>query len=184
MRGLLSGTVEVRSLRDLDLYLETPSSANRYGLGLVAESNGEIVGAACGAGIALSLPGLPVSEEEVKRRIGLIDFLTVRLDHRRQGLGRRLHHTLLDGFRASGHRLALGKMAAGRRDLVPMYTHWGWSIGARGAGVTIEFESEPLALAEDPELRVAWKALMPDVRYRSFGGLGVPVVTGVFFARP
>ncbi|GAA2640955.1 GNAT family N-acetyltransferase [Streptomyces vastus] len=184
MRDLLVGTVEVRDLRHLDLYLEAPSPANRYGIGLAAEEDGEVVGAACGAGIALGLAGMPISEEEVQHRIGLVDFLTVHVEHRRQGLGARLHDALLNGLRDSGHRLVLGKMAADRRDLVPVYTHWGWSVGARGAGVVVDFLGDPIALAEEPTLRVAWKSLTPGVHLAPLGRLGVPAVTGVFYKRP
>ncbi|MFD3883142.1 hypothetical protein [Streptomyces microflavus] len=69
-------------------------------------------------------------------------------------------------------------LAAGRRDLFPVYTAWGWTVGLRGAGLPVQIGSNPLVLGDEPALRTAWKALTPGVRATSLPGIRVPVVTG------
>ncbi|MFF2438777.1 GNAT family N-acetyltransferase [Streptomyces sp. NPDC058107] len=113
---LLEDVVTQDTPEPLNLYLSTPSAANRFGLGLVAEVDGEVVGVVAGAGIRVIVPGLKVSEEEIARRIGLLDVLAVRPDHRRKGVGTLLCNSLLDHFRTVGHRLVVAKLAAGRHD--------------------------------------------------------------------
>ncbi|SEB60542.1 Acetyltransferase (GNAT) family protein [Streptomyces sp. PAN_FS17] len=154
--------------------------ANRFGTGLVAEADGQILGVIAGAGIGLSLPGLEVTEEEITRRIALLDVLAVHPDHRRQGIGALLRNALLDHFRRAGHRLVLAKLAAGRRDLVPVYSGWGWTVGNPGAGVAVELGPDPVVLAEDPTTRVAWIALAPGVSLNSSVVPGALVVSGAF----
>ncbi|MGW6099797.1 GNAT family N-acetyltransferase [Streptomyces sp. NPDC055157] len=164
----------------LNLYLSTPSAANRFGLGLVAEVDGEVVGVVAGAGIRVIMPSLKVSEEDITRRIGLLDVLAVHPDHRHQGVGTLLCNSLLDHFRAVGHRLVVAKLAAGRHDLVPIYSGWGWSVGNPGAGVAVEIDPRPVVIAEDPAARTAWTALASGVRPIASGIPGVSIVTGIF----
>jgi GNAT superfamily N-acetyltransferase len=178
---LLQGTIEQEDPEALSLYLSKPSVANRFGTGLVAELDGKVVGVAAGAGIRLTLSGLEVSEGEIARRIGILDVLAVDPDHRRQGIGRLLVDALLTQFQDRGHRLMLAKLAAGKHDLVPLYSSWGWSVGEAGAGLAVEIGPHYLAIAEDPAVRTAWVALTAKVRPIP-GGLpwAPPVVSGMF----
>lgn len=60
-------------------------------------------------------------EEEITRRIGILDVLAVDPDHRRQGIGSLLCDTLVSAFQDGGHTLMLAQLAAGKHDLVPLY---------------------------------------------------------------
>ncbi|MER6616321.1 GNAT family N-acetyltransferase [Streptomyces xantholiticus] len=177
---LLHGVVEQNDPKALDLYLSEPSPANRFGLGLVAEVDEEVVGVVAGAGIRVLLPGLRVSGDEITRRIGLLDVVAVHPDHRRKGIGTLLCDSLLDGFRRAGHRLVVTKLAAGRHDLVPIYSAWGWRVGEPGAGVAVEIGPHQVVIAEDLSARTAWTALTTKVRPIPSGLPGVSVVTGMF----
>jgi GNAT superfamily N-acetyltransferase len=177
---LLQGVVEQDDPAALDLYLSAPSAANRFGVGLVAEVDGEVVGVVAGAGIRVLLPGLQVSGEEIARRIGLLDVLAVHPDHRQRGMGGLLCNSLLDRFRDMGHRLVVTKLAAGRHDLVPIYSGWGWSVGDPGAGVAVEIGPHHVVIAEDPAARTAWTALATGVRPIPSELPGVSIVAGAF----
>ncbi|MQY40252.1 hypothetical protein SRB17_82830 [Streptomyces sp. RB17] len=177
---LLEGVIEPSDPGQLDPYLSAPSAANRFGSGLVAEDHGKVVGVVAGAGIKLTVAGLEVSEEEITQRIGLLDVLAVHPGHRRTGVGSLLRDHLLDRLRDVGHCLVMANLAVGRRDLVPIYAAWGWTVGNPGAGIAIQIGSEPLALAEDPGTRVAWTALAPEVRLDSTLLPGASIVAGVF----
>lgn len=118
---MLRGVAEHRDPEKLELYLAETSPANRFGVGLVAEVDGKAVGFVAGAGIAVALSGLDVSEEDITRRIGLLDILAVHPDYQRRGIGALLCTTLLDRFRDTGQRLVVAKLANGRRDLIPIY---------------------------------------------------------------
>ncbi|MFD4481596.1 GNAT family N-acetyltransferase [Streptomyces sp. NPDC058471] len=165
---------------ELALYLSAPSSANRFAAGLVSQGNGQVLGVAAGAGISLALPGLQVSEEEITRRIALLDVIAVHEDHRRRGIGALLRDALLGHFREVGHRLVMAKLAAGRRDLVPIYSAWGWNVGHPHAGVGVALGPDPVVLAEEPATRVAWTAIDPQVHQDLTLVPGTPVVAGVF----
>ncbi|MGP4004445.1 GNAT family N-acetyltransferase [Streptomyces sp. 8N706] len=177
---LLQGVIEQDNPETLDLYLSEPSPVNRFGVGLVAEADEEVVGVVAGAGIGVLLPGLQVSEQEIARRIGLLDVLAVHPDHRRRGMGALLCNSLLNRFRDGGHRLVVAKLATGRRDLIPIYSGWGWNVGNPGAGVAVEIGPHQVVIAEDPAARTAWTALAPQVRPIPSGVPGVSVVTGMF----
>ncbi|MGW6318957.1 GNAT family N-acetyltransferase [Streptomyces sp. NPDC055099] len=177
---LLQDAVEPQDPDVLSLYLSDPSPSNRFGAGLVAEVEGEVVGVVAGAGIRLPLAGLQVSPEEIARRIGLLDVLAVDRGHRRQGIGALLCDSLVTQFQDGGHRLMVAKLATGRHDLVPLYTSWGWKIGKPGAGVAVEIGPHHLAIAEDPSTRTAWAALAPQVRPIPSGAPGISVLTGMF----
>ncbi|KDN74807.1 hypothetical protein DF19_27355 [Streptomyces olindensis] len=177
---LLNGVVQQDDPHKLDLYLSEPSPGNRFGTGLVAEADGQVIGFAAGAGIGLSLPGLQVSGEEIARRIALLDVIAVHPDHRRKGVGTALRDALLDHFREAGHRLVMAKLAAGRTDLVPIYSGWGWTVGNPGAGLPVALGPDPVVLAEEPTIRVAWTALAPQVRVDPSVVPGALVVAGAF----
>ncbi|MFF4675064.1 GNAT family N-acetyltransferase [Streptomyces sp. NPDC001279] len=177
---LLQEVVQQRDPEALSLYLSDPSPANRFGTGLVAEDGGRIVGVVAGAGIRLDMPGLQVSEDEIARRIALLDVLAVEPGHRRQGIGALLHDSLLTYFQDLRHRLVLTKLAAGRSDLVPRYSRWRWNVGNVGAGVAVAIGPDHLVLAEDPAVRTAWFPLTPQVRSTLSGFPGISVVTGAF----
>lgn len=87
---------------------------DRFAIFLVAESGGGVIGGAAGA--SLDLPGLQVSEQEITRRIGLLDILAVRPAHRRKGLGALLASIVLDQFRDAGCRTMV-YLAPRRHDL-------------------------------------------------------------------
>ncbi|MFG3276011.1 GNAT family N-acetyltransferase [Streptomyces luteogriseus] len=177
---LLDGVVEQDDPHELDLYLSNASPGNRFGTGLVAEADGQVIGFAAGAGIGLSLPGLQVSEEEIARRIALLDVIAVHPEHRRRGIGTVLRDAVLDHFRAAGHRLVMAKLAAGRPDLDPIYSRWGWTVGHTGAGLAVALGPDPVVLAEEPTTRVAWTALAPQVRVDPSMVPGALVVVGAF----
>ncbi|MGW1154841.1 GNAT family N-acetyltransferase [Streptomyces rubiginosohelvolus] len=164
--------------QNLDLHFAKLSTDNQFATCLVAERQGAVVGVAGGAGLNLTLEELGVTKVEIARRIRLLDFLAVRPTDRGAGLGTLLTTTLLDRFRSNGARLVVAHLAAGRHDLVPVYTAWGWTIGPRGAGLPIQIGSDPLVIGDAPTLRGAWKALAPGVRATSLPGIRVPVVTG------
>lgn len=177
---LLQDVIEPQSTQKLDWYLEEASADNRFAVALVAEIAGAVVGVAAGAEISLGLPGLQVSEEEIARRICLLDVLAIHPEHRRRGLGGLLVRTLLDQFREAGSRVVMTKLAAGRHDLVPVYTRWGWSVGLPGAGLPVAVGPDPLVIGEDPAVRTAWKPLVSGVRLSPFEDLPVQVVIGIF----
>ncbi|MET8661645.1 GNAT family N-acetyltransferase [Streptomyces griseus] len=177
-RVLLEDIAENAHLLDLDLHLAEPSTDNQFATCLIAEHRGEIVGVAGGAGLGLDLAELEVSDMEIARRIRLLDFLAVRPADRGAGLGTLLTTTLLDQFRSDGARLTVANLAAGRHELIPVYTAWGWTIGPRGAGLPIQIGPDPLVIGDSPALRGAWKALVPGVRATLLPGISVPVVTG------
>ncbi|MFI0990596.1 GNAT family N-acetyltransferase [Streptomyces exfoliatus] len=177
---LLQDAVEQQDPESLSLYLSEPSPANRFGVGLVAEVDGEVVGVVAGAGIRLPLSGLAVSGEEIARRIGLLDVLAVDPGHRRQGIGALLCDSLATLLQDGGHRLMVTKLAAGRHDLVPLYTSWGWKVGNPGEGVAVEIGPHHVVIAEDPSARTAWAALTPQVRPVPSRLPGVSILTGMF----
>ncbi|MGQ4389068.1 GNAT family N-acetyltransferase [Streptomyces sp. SAS_270] len=177
---LLHGVIAQDDPEELGLYRLAPSPASRFAAGLVAQANGQVVGVAAGAGISLALPGLQVSDEEITRRIALLDVIAVHPDHRRRGIGPLLRDALLDHFRAVGHRLVMAKLAAGRRDLVPIYSAWGWKVGHPNEGVAVALGPDPVVLAEEPATRVAWTGIDPHVRQDLFLVPGTLVVAGVF----
>lgn len=177
---MLRGVAEHRDPEKLELYLAETSPANRFGVGLVAEVDGKAVGFVAGAGIAVALSGLDVSEEDITRRIGLLDILAVHPDYQRRGIGALLCTTLLDRFRDTGQRLVVAKLANGRRDLIPIYAGWGWSVGGNGSGLAVELGSHPIVIAEHPAERIAWKALSSRVRPGSSGVQGEVAVSGMF----
>jgi hypothetical protein len=74
----------------------------------------------------------------------------------------------------------MAKLAAGRRDLVPIYSAWGWNVGHPNAGVAVALGPDPVVLAEEPATRVAWTTLDPRVHQSRSLVPGTPVVAGVF----
>ncbi|WP_307680656.1 hypothetical protein [Streptomyces sp. V4I2] len=74
----------------------------------------------------------------------------------------------------------MAKLAAGRRELVPLYSGWGWNVGHPNAGVAVALGPDPVVLAEELATRVAWTALDPQVHQELSIVPGTPVVTGVF----
>ncbi|MFJ3601118.1 GNAT family N-acetyltransferase [Streptomyces sp. NPDC090126] len=177
LRVLLADVAENAELQDLGIYFAEPST-DSFAECLVAERRGEVVGAVGGVGLNLALAGLAVPDVEIARRIRLLDFLAVRPADRGAGMGTLLTTTLIDQFRGDGSRLMVAQLAAGRHDLVSVYTAWGWTVGPRGAGLPIQIGPDPLVIGDAPSLRGAWKALVPGVRATSLPGIGVPVVTG------
>ncbi|MFJ1958730.1 GNAT family N-acetyltransferase [Streptomyces microflavus] len=177
VRVLLEDVADNADSMALDIYFGD-ASGNRFATCLVVERHGEVVGVVGGVGLSLTLAGLGVSEMEIARRIRLLDFLAVRPADRGAGLGTLLTTSLLDQFRGEGARLAVTYLAAGRHDLVPVYTGWGWTVGLRGAGLPVRIGSDPLVIGDEPALRTAWKALTPGVRASTLPGIRVPVVTG------
>ncbi|MGW7587673.1 GNAT family N-acetyltransferase [Streptomyces rubiginosohelvolus] len=177
VRILLEDVADNAESQDLNIYFDEAAD-NRFAACLVADRQGEVIGVAGGAGVKLALPGLSVSETEIARRIRLLDFLAVQPADRGTGLGTRLTTTLLDQFRNDGARMTVTYLAAGRHELVRVYTAWGWTIGQRGAGLPVQIGSDPLGVGENPALRTAWQALAPRVRATSLPGIRVPVVTG------
>lgn len=177
---LLAEAIEQTEPEALSLYLTEPSATNRFGIGLVAEVDGKVVGIAVGAGIVLGLPELEVPEEEVTRRIGILDVLAVDPGHRRQGIGALLVDTLVATFQDGGHTLMLAQLAAGKHDLVPLYEGWGWTVGAVGAGLAIEIGIDQLVIAEDPDTRTAWAPLTARVHTVPGPMPWIPVVSGMF----
>lgn len=176
---LLQGVVE--NSKGLETYLpDGPLRENQFCVGLVAEQEGKVLGVIAGKGVMLSLDNLPVSQEEVVRRVALLDLLAVHPDHHGLGFGTLLHNAMVERFRTSGHRVMMANLASGRRDLLPIYRKWGWNVGEQGAGIAIEIGTGPIALAEDAATRVAWQALSPEVRAVLYDGFKPPVVTGVF----
>ncbi|MFD5110556.1 GNAT family N-acetyltransferase [Streptomyces cinereoruber] len=161
---LLKDTIEQTDAEALGLYLSEPSPTNRFGIGLVAEVNGTVVGIAAGAGIVLGLPELEVPEEEITRKIGILDVLAVDPAYRRKGIGALLCDTLVTTFQDGGHALMLAQLAAGKHSLVPLYESWGWTVGAIGAGLAIEIGPHQLVISEDPDTRTAWAPLTAKVR--------------------
>lgn len=179
---LLRGVTNQRDAENLELYLSEPSPANRFGVGLVAEADGMVVGWGAGAGIGVVMPGLDVSEGEIARRIALLDLLAVHPDHQKRGVGSLLSTTLLDldRFKDMGQRLVVAKLANGRRDLIPIYSGWGWNVGNPGAGLAVNLGSYPVVIAEDPAARIAWRALSSRVRPISTRVPGEVIVSGMF----
>ncbi|MFJ6780358.1 hypothetical protein [Streptomyces yangpuensis] len=59
----------------------------RFARGLAAQSGGEVIGVAVGAGLTLNFQGVTVSAQAVVRRMVLLDFLAVRADRRGEGRG-------------------------------------------------------------------------------------------------
>lgn len=177
---LLRDTIEQKDPEALSLYLSDPSPANRFGMGLVAEVDGKVVGVAAGAGIGLRLPGLEVPEEEIARKIGILDVLAVDPDHRRQGIGALMCDSLVTQFQDRGHALMLAQLANGKHDLVSLYENWGWTVGAMGAGLAVEIGPHQLVIAEDPATRTAWAPLNARVRMVPGPMPWIPVVSGMF----
>ncbi|MGW2355160.1 GNAT family N-acetyltransferase [Actinacidiphila glaucinigra] len=176
----MQGTIEQEDPEVLGMYLAEPSLANRFGTGLVAEVDGRVVGVVAGAGVHLPISGLQVSADEIAQRIGLLDVLAVDSDHRRLGIGALLCDSLLTSFQDRGYRLMLTKLAAGRHDLVPLYSGWGWNVGEVGAGVAVEIGPHQLVIAEDPAARTAWARLSAKVRLTPSIVPNISVVSGMF----
>uniref|UniRef100_UPI0039AEA088 GNAT family N-acetyltransferase n=1 Tax=Streptomyces sp. W75 TaxID=1170711 RepID=UPI0039AEA088 len=178
---LLKDVIVQDTAQALAIYLEEPSTANRFPAAFVAELDRQVVGVVAGVGANLQLPRLEVPPEQAAQRIGLLDILAVHPGHQGSGIGALLCDLLLESFRERGTRLVLARVASGRRDLVPVYNRWGWSMGNPSAGVAVQVGSQPLALMEDPGTRIAWKALASGVRLSPSGLRGQPpVVSGVF----
>ncbi|WP_371930686.1 GNAT family N-acetyltransferase [Streptomyces poriferorum] len=137
--SLLEGTVVQRDPEALRVYLSAPAPTNRFSTGLVAEIDGQVVGVVAGIGLRIELPGLSVSSEEIAKRVGLLDVVAVHPDHRREGLGTLLCHSLLDRFRKTGQRLMVAQLAAGRHELIPVYARWGGLWGYRGQGSVLSW---------------------------------------------
>lgn len=177
---LLRDVVGYQDPEVLSLYLSEPSPENRFGVGLVAEVDDEVVGVVAGAGVVLPFTGLAVPADEITRRIGILDVLGVDPGHRRQGIGARLCDSLVTQFQDEGWSLMVTKLAAGRHDLVPLYTGWGWKVENPGAGVVVQIGPATLAITEDPDARTAWAPLTSQVRQIPSQIPGIFAVTGMF----
>ncbi|MFJ9596690.1 hypothetical protein ACIRS3_28565 [Streptomyces virginiae] len=116
---------------------------------------------AVGTGLTLNLEGLSVSAQ--MRRMVLLGFLGVRVDRRGEGCGCRLAEAFLDRYRAEDRRVALTSIAPARDDLVLLYRHWGWHVGAPAAGLGVQIGEDPVLINEKP-VRTAWLPLVPEVR--------------------
>ncbi|MFJ6784797.1 GNAT family N-acetyltransferase [Streptomyces yangpuensis] len=176
---LSKGTVEPFSPAKWADHVQTPTPETRFARGLIAESGGEVIGVAVGTGLTLNLEGLSVSAQTIMRRMVLLDFLAVRADRRGEGWGRRLAEAFLDRYRAEGHRAALANIAPARDDLVSLYRHWGWHVGAPAAGLGIQIGTDAVLINEKP-VRTAWLPLVPEVRPSLTLVPGALVVTGIF----
>ncbi|MFE5923562.1 GNAT family N-acetyltransferase [Streptomyces sp. NPDC056468] len=160
-------------------HFDTPTFENQFAMGLVAESDGEVIAVAAGAALAMGLDGLSVSREMITRRMALLDVLAVRANRRGEGLGRRLAETFIEWYQERAFRIVIANIAPGRRDLVSLYEHWGWHVGAAGAGLAIQIGQDPVLINEEPT-RTAWIPLSPEVRPSLSIFPGVSVVTGIF----
>ncbi|MEW2588145.1 GNAT family N-acetyltransferase [Streptomyces virginiae] len=120
-------------------HVQSRTPEAHFARGLVAKSDGEVIGVAVGTGLTLNLEGLSVSAQ--MRRMVLLGFLGVRVDRRGEGCGCRLAEAFLDRYRAEGRRVALTSIAPARDDLVLLYRHWGWHVGAPAAGLVSAYSS-------------------------------------------
>ncbi|MGW9068591.1 hypothetical protein ACWGQT_03985 [Streptomyces yangpuensis] len=159
--------------------MQSPTPAAHLARGLVAESDGEVIGVAVGTGLTQNLEGLSVSAQTIMRRMVLLGFLGVRVDRRGEGWGCRLAEAFLDRYRAEGRRVALTSIAPARHDLVLLYRHWGWHVGASAAGLGVQIGEDPVLINEKP-VRTAWLPLVPEVRPSLTVVPGALVVTGIF----
>ncbi|WP_329625967.1 GNAT family N-acetyltransferase (plasmid) [Streptomyces sp. NBC_01255] len=160
-------------------HLDGPTAENQFALALVAESDGEVIAVVAGAALAMDLDDLSVSREMIIRRMALLDLLAVRADRRGEGLGRRLAETFIEWYQEREFRIVIANIAPGRHDLVSLYKHWGWHVGAAGAGLAIQIVQDPVLINEEPT-RTAWIPLSPEVRQSLSIVPGISVVTGIF----
>jgi GNAT superfamily N-acetyltransferase len=104
--------------------VEDTAKRYRSGQGLIAESDGQVVG-------TLTVrPPQPTSEVALYRDPGVWTLcqFAVLPDHQRSGIGRRLHDAAVERARSNGgHTMALDT-AAPAVDLIERYIRWGYAV--------------------------------------------------------